>query len=94
MLISIDACIGYVKLSSCGLMAYFVNWKVGLIILIICAIGYAFWLNYRCCGVNGTNHIQNNYNLNPNNRNRNNENQNKRRGIMGVDDLPKTQRSG
>eukprot|EP01084_Bolivina_argentea_P029421 54635_1 len=102
MLLSVDAIIGYLILITCGLVSYFAGWKIGLIIFVICIIGYVFAIYYRCCGANG-NEIRNRYNINAANRDRDinrnkykksSNNPNRKTGIMGIDDLPKTKKGG
>ena len=88
MLWSLDAMIGYGILLITGLISYFASWKIGLIIFVICFIGYSFWLNYRCCGErrNGQNDDRSNQ-LNPN----------RRGGVKGmktIADLPKPPKKG
>ena len=88
-----EAFIGYTILISSGLITYFVSWKVGAIIFVICCIGYIFFLNYKCCGANAVNnnHLQNQINAANRGRDRNKNSGNR---IHGISDLPKTKKGG
>ena len=94
MLCTIDAFIGYIFVISCGLMTYFVSWKVGVIVFVICCIGYGFFLNYRCCKADAAhNNLQNEINAANRNRDRN-KNRKSGNRIHGISDLPKTNKGG
>ena len=102
MLLTIDAFIGYIILISVGLLSYFVSWTVGIIVFVICCGGYAFWLNYRCCGGGRNNGNNNNLGNDINDadpykykyKHKSNKNKTRKTGIMGIDDLPKTKKGG
>lgn len=79
-----EAVVGYLVVIGGALMMYFVSWKIGLSVFIICGIAYGLFLYYRCCG--GVSSDNRNYGngLNPNQGGR----------IMGVSDLPKERKGG